>query len=123
MVQNKARPEGLICEVYINLETSQFCTYYFTCNVQCMRNRNKRNEDEGEQDDIQPTLSVFRLQGRPSGRVTPWWLIDEEYNVAHLHVLLNCEEVQPYIRLVVTILYLKYVLSKHSQHVLNSKNE
>ena len=105
MVQNKARVEGSICEAYINLETSHFCTYYFASNVPCMRNRNKRNEDEVEQDDTQPTLSVFRPQGRPSGRVTPRWLTDEEYNAAHLHVLLNCEEVQPYIGLVVNISY------------------
>jgi len=49
---------------------------------------------------------VFRPQGCPSGQVTPRWLSDEEYNVAHLHVLLNYEEVEPYIELVVNISYL-----------------
>ena len=32
-------------------------------------------------------------------------MTDEEYNAAHLHVLLNYEEVQPYIGLVINILY------------------
>ena len=77
MVQNKACPEGSICEAYINLETSHFCTYYFASNVSCMRNRYKRNEDESEQDGIQSTLSVFRPQGHPQGQVTPLSFIDE----------------------------------------------
>jgi len=115
MVKSQAYPESSICEVYINLEASSFCTYYFASNVPCMRNRYKRNEDEGDQDGIQSTLSVFRPQGHPSGQVTPQWLTDEEYNATHLHVLLNCEEVQPYIGLMVTF----YMFNILFQRIVN----
>jgi len=103
MVKDKARLEGSICEAHINLETSHFFTYYFLSNMLCMRNRCRRNEVEGKQDGMQPTLLVLCPQGRPIGQVIPQWLTDEEYNDTHLHILLNCEEVQFYIGLMINI--------------------
>ena len=44
------------------------------------------------------TLSVFHMKGKPFGRARKRHLTPEEYKAAHLHVLLNCGEVQPYLQ-------------------------
>ena len=46
---------------------------------------------------MQPALSVFKSQGTPVESRTQRYLTDEELHVAHLHILLNYNEVQPYI--------------------------
>ncbi|PNX57583.1 hypothetical protein L195_g058767, partial [Trifolium pratense] len=35
--------------------------------------------------------------GRPSGKSEVYWLLDEEWKSAHVHVLINCDEVKPYL--------------------------
>lgn len=97
MVKNKARVEGSICEAYLCQETSHFCSYYFESHVQSIRNRVGRNDDGGEDETIQRTMSIFNKPGRPSGTCKSRYLDDRELAAAHLHVLLNCDEVQPYI--------------------------
>lgn len=97
MVKNRSRVEGSICEAYLCQETSHFCSYYFDSHVQSMRNRVGRNDD-GAQNDVQQTLSIFNHSGRSAGSCTSRYLKDREFAAAHLHVLLNCEEVQPYIQ-------------------------
>ena len=47
---------------------------------------------------MQPTLLVFQTQGTPVGSRTQRYLTNEELHTAHLHFLLNCNEVQPYIK-------------------------
>ncbi|CAK8536824.1 unnamed protein product [Lathyrus sativus] len=43
------------------------------------------------------TLSVFGLPGRPSGKKGVHWLTQKEMQSAHVHVLINCVEVKPYL--------------------------
>ena len=97
MVKNKSRVEGSICEAYLCQETSHFCSYYFESHVQSMRNNIGRNDDGGIDETILPTLSIFNHSGRSAGTCKSRYLNDKELAAAHLHVLLNCEEVQPYI--------------------------
>ncbi|XP_052727401.1 uncharacterized protein LOC128194922 [Vigna angularis] len=42
-------------------------------------------------------LSVFRQSGRHAGKEFTHWLTDAEFNSAHVHVLINCSEVKPYL--------------------------
>jgi len=97
MVKNKARPEGSICEAYLGLETSHFVSYYFGSHVPSMRTRSKRNEFQLESEIPPRTLSVFNLQGCPAGKAGKRYLAPQEVKAAHLDVLLNCNEVQPYL--------------------------
>ena len=97
MVKNKARPEGSICEAYLALETTHFCSYYFEPHVQYSTSRVGRNEDDLEDDTIQPILSIFNLPGRLSGSHNRRYLNDKEYDAARLCILLNYSEVRSYI--------------------------
>lgn len=100
MVKNKSRVEGSICEAYLCQETSHFCSYYFDAHVQSMRNRVSRNDDGGKYDTAQQNLSIFNHPGRSAGTSKSRYLSDMELSAAHLHVLLNCEEVETYIQYV-----------------------
>ena len=97
MVKNKSRVEGSICEAYLCQETSYFCSYYFESHVQSMRNRVGQNDDWCQYDVIPHTLSIFNLPSRSVGNCKSRYLNDKELAAAHLHVLLNSDEVQPYI--------------------------
>ena len=63
MVNNEARVEGSICEVYFHMETSYFCSYCFESHVPSMRIRCRQNECQLHDEGFQPTLSIFELQG------------------------------------------------------------
>ena len=97
MIKNKARVEGSICEAYLCQETAHFCSYYFEPHVQSSRNRIGRNDVVGQDMTCEHTLSIFNKSDRYSGRYKSQYLNDRELAAAHLHILLNCEEVQPYI--------------------------
>ena len=86
-----------MAEAYLVFEISQFSLYYFGDDVSSMRIRRRPNEDDNDKPQMQPTLSVFRTQGTPVGSRTQRYLTDEELHTAHLHILLNYNEVQPYI--------------------------
>jgi hypothetical protein len=65
--------------------------------VQSLRNRVGRNDDGGRDDVVQHTLSIFNHPGRFAGTRKSRYLDGRELAAAHLHILLNCEEVQPFI--------------------------
>jgi len=98
MVKNKARVEGSIYEAYLVQETSHFCSYYFESHVQTMRNKVSRNDDGSEYEEVDQTSTIFNHPGRYSGTSSSRYLNKKELEVAHLLVLLNCEEVQPSIK-------------------------
>ncbi|KAK2369072.1 hypothetical protein QL285_082226 [Trifolium repens] len=104
MVKNRSHVEGSICEAYLCQETSHFCSYYFESHVQSLRNRVGRNDDGGRDDVVQHTLSIFNHPGRFAGTRKSRYLDGRELAAAHLHILLNCEEVQPFIELFVQYL-------------------
>ncbi|XP_058784830.1 uncharacterized protein LOC131659691 [Vicia villosa] len=93
-VKNKARVEGSICAHYLHRETSHFCSHYFKHLMLTPRIiRNPVNVSERSQF----TLSVFGLPGRPSGKKGVHWLTQQEMQSAHVHVLINCVEVKPFL--------------------------
>jgi len=92
-IKIKARVEGSICVSYLHCETTYFCSHYF--NNFMLLPHNWRNEVECQRD--VSTLSVFQQKGQHAGRESIHWLIDAEFKSAHVHVLINCTEVKPYL--------------------------
>ena len=45
-------------------------------------------------------LSIFKYSGRPLGSFRTRHMTQQEYKAAHSYILLNCEEVEPYVRLI-----------------------
>ena len=86
-VKNKVQVEGSICQIYISKETSNFCFYE--------RARVGRNDDGGESS-IKPSLSIFNQPGHATRKCKDQWLTRNEWNSTHLHILINCDEVQPF---------------------------
>ncbi|KAI5436175.1 hypothetical protein KIW84_022582 [Lathyrus oleraceus] len=44
-----------------------------------------------------PVILFFGIPGRPSGKKNVHWLTQKELQAAHVHVLINCVEVKPYL--------------------------
>ncbi|KAL1321193.1 hypothetical protein AAHE18_14G110700 [Arachis hypogaea] len=76
-VKNRARVEGSICQAYLARETSSYCSYYFESHIMSKRTRLNQNDDGGVSSS-EPTLSIF------------------DQPAAHLHILLNCPEVDTF---------------------------
>ena len=99
IVRNKARAEGSICEVYLIQEVGYFVSYYFEPQIQSQRAKSKRNEfNEDLTYQNSHTRSVFNQPGRPASKCKTRYLNDVEFNAAKLHVLINCDEVQDFVR-------------------------
>lgn len=107
-VKNKARVEGSICQAYLAKEFAQFSSFYFPGEQE-----ESLHGDSGPEDTTQSnSLSVFRkIEGRPYGRCTTRNLTDQEIRVAHLHILLNCDEVKP--------LYVWVLQNKNYTYIIN----
>nr|GMD93379.1 transposon, En/Spm-like, Transposase-associated domain protein [Ipomoea batatas] len=56
-----------------------------------------RNDDGGDVEGDEEMLSIFKHLGRLYGRSKTRRLTDAEYMAAHTYILLNCEEVEPFI--------------------------
>ncbi|XP_049401210.1 uncharacterized protein LOC125865080 [Solanum stenotomum] len=50
-----------------------------------------------EQDGYDDNLSIFTYPGRGFGELNRRYLTEEELKAAHIYILLNCREVQPYV--------------------------
>ena len=57
--------------------------------------RNWRNEVECQRD--VSMFSGFQQQDRHAGREPIHWLTDAKFKSAHVHVLINCIKVKPYL--------------------------
>ena len=86
-----------MAEAYLVFEISQFSSFYFGANVPSMRRRHRRNKEIIVEPRGEPILSVFETKGTAVGSRTQRYLTDQEINAVQLHILLNCNEVEPYI--------------------------
>jgi len=94
-VGNLARVERSICAFYLHREITYFCSHYFK-SVSLLGNTTLRNDlRQDSNDEVHNTLSVFNRCGRPSGSAKDHWLIDKESRSAHVHILINRNEVKP----------------------------
>ncbi|XP_054813974.1 uncharacterized protein LOC129314536 [Prosopis cineraria] len=99
MVKNKARVEGSICEAYLMQEISNFCSYYFLPHIETKLSKVGRNDNGGEVTAPDGCLSIFTHPGRASGKMRKRHLSDEEFNAATIYVLLNCVEIEPFLKI------------------------
>ncbi|GLT37119.1 hypothetical protein SLA2020_114540 [Shorea laevis] len=98
-VLNKNRVEASICESNILSEITFFCSHYFGSDIETRLNRQPRNI-VGVNDDMDNCLSVFKHHGQPlGGEMRMRALSPKELKAAELYVLLNCEEVNPWMAL------------------------
>ena len=96
-VGNKARVEGSICNAYLVEEASNFCSHYFESHVHTRQRNVPRNDDGGVVVPIEGNLSIFTYPGRSYGTAKPRPIEGEELRAAQTYILLNCDEVTPYI--------------------------
>ncbi|XP_025649597.1 uncharacterized protein [Arachis hypogaea] len=94
-VKNKAHVEGSIVESYLIEEISYFCEYYFN-----QTSIDAKQNDEGD-DSIEQNLSIFNLPGCLAGECKTRYLDDKEFSAAMNHILINCDEIKPYIEIFV----------------------
>ena len=96
--------ESSICNAYLVEEASTFCSYYFEDHVQTKARTVPRNYEGGGNyipSDDPLNLSIFKYSGRPLlGHSKTRHMTQQEYKAAHSYILLNCEEVEPYVRLI-----------------------
>lgn len=102
-VRNKAKVEGSIVESYLVNELSNYCSLYFHPNIQSRHNRESRNfaPDIPSSSGTNDRLSIFKVPSRrlfdKGGKQVI--LNDAELHKIHTYVLLNCEEVQPSLKI------------------------
>jgi len=97
-VRNRNQPEGSIAEGYIVEESIIICSRYLPGNVKGYDRMVKNYEDDHIK--TYSGLSVFERKGSPLLRDASRNLEELERKQAHLYVLRNCEEVQPFLRYV-----------------------
>ncbi|XP_073277192.1 uncharacterized protein [Primulina huaijiensis] len=96
-IRNKAKVEGSICNAYLVEEASSFSAYYFADSVKTRHHKCPRNSDDARPIDTN-MFSIFKFPGGPIGSYIFRWLDDREYHAARTYILLNCDEVKPFIK-------------------------
>ncbi|CAN1131861.1 hypothetical protein LINPERHAP2_LOCUS6641, partial [Linum perenne] len=91
-VRNRTHPEGSIAEGYVAFECMTLCSRYLS-DICTRFNKPDRNFDGG---DMTEFLSFSRV-GRPLGVGDVRIFCLKEWEEAHIYILKNAEEVQPYI--------------------------
>ena len=79
-------------------EASNFCSYYFEPHLYTKSRRVPRNDDGGDVEEVKGTLSIFKHLIRAFGQMKKMRLSYIEYEAAQTYILLNCDEIQPYIK-------------------------
>ncbi|GLU21856.1 hypothetical protein SLE2022_379680 [Rubroshorea leprosula] len=96
-MKNKTRREAFICESYIMFEITNFISCYFDDGVHSTVNHPPKNIVVGFDDNR--ALSIFKCVGKPIGsKIERHCLTVKEYKAALYYVLINCEELQGWIR-------------------------
>ncbi|KAM3235801.1 hypothetical protein P3L10_015838 [Capsicum annuum] len=96
MIGNKASVEGSICEAYLMMESTQLFSHYFEPHVMSRNHNVDRNDDGGVVEDLKGNLSIFSHPGRLWGEAKKRDLILDEIKAAQTYILLNCEEIEPF---------------------------
>ncbi|XP_015158428.1 uncharacterized protein [Solanum tuberosum] len=101
MIGNKASVEGSICEAYLMAESTQLFSHYFEPHVMSRHHNVTRNDDGGAMKDVEGNLSIFTHPSRLSGEGKKRDLSLEEIKAAQTYILLNCQEVEPFVSMYV----------------------
>jgi len=92
--KNKSQLESSMVMYYLIYEIQIFGSHYFEPALPSKIPTRPRN-DILNHPLSSSMLTVFHMKGSPFGRARKQHPTPEEYKAAHLHVLLNCSEVQP----------------------------
>ena len=87
-----------MCNQYLTEEASHFVSHYFEPEVRCRYRDLPMHDDGGENNDRSGVLPIFTHPVRFHGRGKTKLLDDEDLKIAHWYVLMNCPEVEPYLR-------------------------
>ena len=98
MIGNKASVEGSICEAYLIMESTQLFSHYFEPHGISRNHNIDRNNDGGVVEDLKGNLLIFSHPGWLWGEAKKRDLILDEIKAAQTYILLNCEEVEPFVR-------------------------
>ncbi|KAK6786293.1 hypothetical protein RDI58_014818 [Solanum bulbocastanum] len=96
-IKQQEKIEGSVVQGHIGRETGDFYSYYFGDDVSCSRNKPNRN-DEGDIDHLFPPISIFNQYDRGSKTCGKRGFTNMKMQSAMTHILLNCPEIQPYIK-------------------------
>jgi len=107
LVRNMAHPEASIAEGYLAYEFITLCSRYLD-DMETMHNRPGRINDTSDHEKFY--LPEFSSSGRPLGAGKTRDLDMVELQQAHIYVLRNCDEVQPFIRYLLLRPYYSYIL-------------
>lgn len=100
-IRNQAKVEGSMVQSYRIEELSTFCSQYFQPTIETRLTRDFRNFAPNIPcfTRTDSRLSIFKVPCRrlfeKSGRQRS--LTDEEMRMAHNYIILNCEELHPFI--------------------------
>ena len=94
-IRNRAHPEASIAEGYLADECMTLCSRYMQ-SVETRFNRLNRNYENVNGHD--ESLAIFSHSGRQLGAQTVRDLEKHELNEAHIYILKNCDEVQPFLK-------------------------
>ena len=111
LIRNMAYPEGSIAEGYIANECMILCSRYLD-GIETKFNRLERNYDGGV-NEYAKSLLIFSHSGRALGAGQNRDLSVQELELAHIYILKNCEEVQPFLHYVI---FHKIFLSKKNSY-------
>ena len=106
LVRNMAHPEASIAEGYLAYEFITLCSRYLD-DMETMHNRPGRINDTSDHKKFY--LPEFS-SGRSLGACKTRDLDMVELQQAHIYVLRNCDEVQPFIRYLLLRPYYSYIL-------------
>ena len=108
-IKNTTCPEGCIAEAYLNSEVTQFCAMYFRKDIEHHMNRLSRNE-VGFSPSVEPAkgITVFSKPGHTIGKSNSHTLTRDEAKRVHLYIMLNCAEVEMFLRYIRTLIFLHF---------------
>jgi len=95
--KNKSKLESSMAIAYLICEIQTFGFDYFDTNLLSTNSTIRRNKVSYKHGPP-TTFIVFQMKGTPFGKCHKSYLTQVEYNAAHLHILLNCNEVQSYLQ-------------------------
>ncbi|KAM3263783.1 hypothetical protein P3L10_000777 [Capsicum annuum] len=97
MIGNKASVEGSICEAYLMVESTQLFSHYFEPHVMSRNHNVDRNDNGGVVEDLKGNVSISSHPGRLWEEEKKRDLTLDEIKEDQTYILLNCEEVEPFV--------------------------
>jgi hypothetical protein len=95
-VSSYSKVEGSISAFHLHRETTYFCSHYFKSEG-LLSSNSLRNNPRITNEDDKDKLSMLNNARRPRLPCKEHWLSDAEWTSCHVHVLINCIEVKPYL--------------------------